>query len=109
MQQQKRNSLLTKKKEGFMFRIRKYHEKKVMSLTYDGENTFSVGIIAVGEFAFGALIDEYYRITSGEIDFWNDETERWVNYKESQEFKVKKGHNYKLKVDGVSSYICFYK
>ncbi len=92
-----------------MFKIRKYHEKKVMSLTYDGENSFSVGIVAVGEFSFGALINEYYRVTSGEIAFWNDETKEWVNYKEGQEFIAKQGHDFKLKANKVSSYICFYK
>ena len=92
-----------------MFKIRKYHEKKVMSLTYDGENSFSVGIVAVGEFSFGALIDEYYRVTSGEIAFWNDEAQEWVNYQEGQEFIAKQGHDFKLKANVVSSYICFYK
>jgi len=92
-----------------MFKVRKYHEKKVMSLTYEGENAFSVGIVAEGEFSFGALIDEYYKVTSGEISFWDDETQKWSDHKEGQEFLAKKGHDYKLKADKVSSYICFYK
>jgi len=91
-----------------MFKIRKYHEKKVMSLTYEGENAFSVGIVAEGEFSFGALIDERYRVTSGEIAFWSDETQEWKNYKVGEEFSVKKGHDFKLKAIQVSSYICFY-
>lgn len=92
-----------------MFKIRKYHEKKVMSLTYDGDNAFSVGIVSVGEFTFGALIDEYYKVTSGEIAFWSDETQEWKNCKEGQEFVAKQGHDFKLKTTEVSSYICFYK
>ena len=93
-----------------MFKIRKYHEKKVMSLTYDSEQkSFSVGIVAAGEFAFGALIDEYYRVTSGEISFWSDETQAWKTYTENDEFIAKQGHDFKLKSAQVSSYICFYK
>lgn len=92
-----------------MYKIRKYHEKRVMSLTYDGEKAFSVGIVAVGEFSFGALIDEYYKVTSGEISFWTDETKEWAIYKEGQEFIAKVGHDFKLKAEHVSSYICFYK
>ena len=92
-----------------MFKVRKYHEKKVMSLTYEGENAFSVGIVAVGEFSFGALIDEYYRVTSGEITFWNDEIKEWTSHKEGQEFIAKQGHDFKLKASQVSSYICYYK
>jgi len=93
-----------------MFKIRKYHEKKVMSLTYDGDKkSFSVGIVSAGEFAFGALIDEYYRVTSGEISFWSDETQAWKTHAEGQEFIAKQGHDFKLKADQVSSYICFYK
>jgi len=97
-------------KGGNMYKIRKYHEKKVMSLTYEQEkNSFSVGIVAVGEFSFGALIDEYYRVTSGEISFWTDENNEWKTCKEGEEFMVKKGHDFKLKTTEVSSYICFYR
>jgi len=81
-----------------------------MSLTYDSDqNSFSVGIVAVGEFAFGALIDEHYRVTSGKISFWSDETQNWKTYSENEEFIVKRGHDFKLKTDEVSSYICFYR
>ncbi len=97
-------------KGGNMYKIRKYHEKKVMSLTYErNQNSFSVGIVAVGEFAFGALIDERYRVTHGAISFWTDETNEWKTYKEGEEFMAKQGHDYKLKATEVSSYICFYK
>ena len=93
-----------------MFKVRKYHEKKVMSLTYESRATsFSVGIVAVGEFAFGALIDEYYRVTSGNIYFWNDEVKEGKFYSEGEEFIVKQGHNFKMKAEEVSTYICFYK
>jgi uncharacterized protein YaiE (UPF0345 family) len=92
-----------------MFKIRKYHEKKVMSLTYDGDKKpFSVGILAIGEFSFGALINETYRVTSGEISFWTDESNTWNVFKEGEEFTAHKGHDYKLKAEQVSSYICFY-
>ena len=93
-----------------MFKIRKYHEKKVMSLTYDGDqNSFSVGIVAVGEYAFGALVDEHYRVTSGEIHFWCDKTQAWTIHNKGGEFVAIQGHDYKLKAAQVSSYICFYK
>ena len=93
-----------------MYNVRKYHEKRVMSLTYDeGKKSFSVGIVAIGEFAFGALIDEYYRVTYGKISFWSDETQAWNIYGEGEEFIAKQGHDFKLKAAHVSSYICFYK
>jgi len=92
-----------------MYKIRKYHEKKVMSLTYEGEDqSFSVGIVAPGEFAFGAVVDEYYKVTSGELSFWEDGSE-WKTFKENEEFVAHESKDFKLKADKVSSYICYYK
>ena len=93
-----------------MYKLRKYHSDKVMSLTYDGDNeSFSVGIIAEGEFSFGAILKEHYRVTSGEISFWDGKNDNWTKYGVNEEFETSAGNDFKLKADKVSSYICFYK
>lgn len=80
-----------------------------MSLTHDGEKeAFSVGIVAPGEYGFGAIAKEHYRVTSGEISFWEEDGKQWKVCREGEEFKVVEHKDFKIKADKVSSYICFY-
>ena len=93
-----------------MYKLKEYHDKRVMSLTYDSEgDAFSVGIIAKGEFSFGAMVDEAYRVTSGKISFWEEGNEKWKECGLGDEFTTHKGKDFKFKTDEVSSYICYYK
>ena len=93
-----------------MYKLKEYHDKRVMSLTYDKDgNAFSVGIIAKGEFSFGAMVDEAYRVTSGKISFWEEGNDNWKECGLGDEFTTHKGKDFKFKTDEVSSYICFYK
>jgi uncharacterized protein YaiE (UPF0345 family) len=93
-----------------MYKLRKYHGDRVMSLTHEDDNqAFSVGIIAEGEFEFGAIVDEHYRVTSGKISFWEEGLDEWKTCETGEEFTAHAHKNFKLKADDVSSYICFYK
>jgi len=92
-----------------MYKLRKYHGDRVMSLTHeDDKQAFSVGIIADGEFEFGAIEDEKYRVTSGEISFWEEGMDGFKTFGLNEEFTAHAHKNFKLKANGVSSYICFY-
>ena len=92
-----------------MYRLRKYHEDRVQSLTYADEKTeFSVGIIAPGEYAFGAIKKEITTVTSGEISVWIEGNEHWHTYSKDSTFEIPEHSNFKYKVNKVSSYICFY-
>ncbi len=92
-----------------MYKIREYHGSKVMSLTHEEEsNSFSIGIVAKGEFEFGAISKERYRVTSGEIEFWEEDENHWRLIREGKEFSVATHKNFRMKADRVSSYICFY-
>jgi len=92
-----------------MYKIREYHGSKVMSLTNEEENnSFSIGIVSPGEFEFGAISKERYRVTSGEIEFWEEDENHWRLIREGKEFKVIDHKNFKMRTDKVSSYICFY-
>ncbi len=93
-----------------MFKLRKYHSDRVMSLTYEGDNqSFSVGILADGEFEFGAIVNEEYRVTSGKIGFWEEGMDGWQEFGEGETFTAHAHKNFKLKANAVSSYICYYK
>ena len=93
-----------------MYEIRKYHGDRVMSLTYDDENqSFSVGIIAPGEYEFGAIRKEIFTVTSGEISMRAEPGTDWMTYGVDETFSVPDHKDFSLKVDFVSSYICHYE
>ena len=93
-----------------MYELKKYHGDRVQSLTYEDSNTsFSVGIISPGEYEFGAIREESYVVTSGEIECWVEGKAEWSINGIDQKFSVPVNKNFKLKVNKVSSYICFYE
>ena len=93
-----------------MYEIRKYHGDKVMSLTYEGDKeSFSVGILAPGEYGFGSIKEEIFTVTSGMISVNVEGTDGWQEYKTGETFAVPAHRNFSLKVDEVSSYICYYR
>jgi len=93
-----------------MFELRKYHGDKVMSLTYDDKvQSFSVGIIAPGEYQFGSLKKEIFTVTSGKIGFWTEDEEEWTTCDLNESFSVPEGKNFKLTVIETCSYICHYE
>ena len=93
-----------------MYQLRKYHGDRVQSLTYaDDKVEFSVGIIAPGEYEFGAIKKEVTTVTSGEISVWVEGKERWVTYHKNDTFEVPAHKNFKFKVNEISSYICYYE
>jgi hypothetical protein len=92
-----------------MFELKKYHGDRVMSLTYEDENeSFSVGIISMGEYEFGAVKSEEFTVTSGVIRCWVEGDKGWITNKKGETFNVPSHKNFKLSVDKTSSYICYY-
>jgi len=93
-----------------MYQLRKYHGDRVQSLTYGDESqAFSVGIIAPGEYEFGAIKKEVTTVTLGAINVWVEGNDYWKTYSKGETFKIPEHKNFKFKVDAVSSYICIYE
>ena len=93
-----------------MYQLRKCHGERVQSLTYGDENQeFSVGIIAPGEYEFGAIKKEVTTVTLGEINVWVEGNNSWKTYTKNETFSTPEHKNFKFKVDKVSSYICIYE
>ncbi|NOX86494.1 MAG: pyrimidine/purine nucleoside phosphorylase [Chlorobi bacterium] len=92
-----------------MYQLRKYHGDRVQSLTYDdGKLAFSIGIIAPGEYEFGSIKKEIFTVTHGEISAWY-EGGAWTIASQGKGFEVPGHKNFKLKVEQVSAYICYYE
>ena len=93
-----------------MFELRKYHGDRVMSLTYeDDAQSFSVGILSPGEYQFGSIRSELFTVTSGAISLKVENNEKWTTHAEKENFAVPERKNFTLRVDKVSTYICYYK
>lgn len=93
-----------------MYQLRKYHGNRVQSLTYNDDNqSFSVGIIAPGEYEFGAIKKEVTTVTLGKIDVWVEGKGDWKSCSKGETFEIPEHKNFKFKVDKISSYICIYK
>ena len=93
-----------------MYQLRKYLGDLVQSLTYSDENQeFSVGIIAPGEYEFGAIKKEVTTVTLGAISVWIEGNDYWKTYSKGETFEIPEHKNFKYKVETVSSYICHYK
>lgn len=94
-----------------MFELKKYHGDKVQSLTYDDNQTsFSVGIIAPGEYEFGAMRKEIYTVTSGAIScVVEGDKVGQKTYQKNESFIVPYRKNFRLGVTQISTYICYYE
>ena len=95
-----------------MFKLRKYHNNRVQSLTYEGDEnskSFSVGIIYPGTYDFGSIQKEITTVTSGKISVWTSQTNKWETYQKDETFTIPEHTEFKFKCDEVSSYICFYE
>lgn len=81
-----------------------------MSLTYEDEsNSFSVGIIAPGEYQFGAIKREIFTVTHGQISSSVEDEKEWTAHGVNDQFIIPDHKNFKLKVKSISSYICHYE
>ena len=93
-----------------MFEVKKYHGDRVMSLTYDDDQqSFSVGILSPGEYAFGAIKRENFTVTSGVINAQVEGSDVWSTHGKNDTFVVPDHKNFKLSVNQVSTYICYYE
>lgn len=93
-----------------MYELRKYHGDRVQSLTYDDDKiAFSVGILSPGEYQFGAIKKEIFTVTSGVISAWSEDLDTWTTYRKGENFSIPSHKNFNLKVDEISTYICYYE
>ena len=93
-----------------MFKLRKYHDEKVQSLTYKGDDKeFSVGIIYPGTYEFGSIKKEINTVTAGRIKVWTETNHQWQEYSEGKKFTIPANTNFKFQCDEVSAYLCYYE
>lgn len=93
-----------------MYELRTYHGDKVQSLTYDdGKVAFSVGIISPGEYQFGSIKEEIFKVNHGLIYAWSEGDKEWKAFNIGETFVIPASKNFSLKVETTSAYICHYR
>lgn len=93
-----------------VYELRKYHGDRVQSLTYDDNMvSFSVGIISPGEYQFGSMKEEIFKVNFGAISAWTEGDKDWKTYKVGETFIIPASKNFSLKVEETSAYICHYR
>jgi len=93
-----------------MFKTNDYFEGNVKSIAFEtAEGNATIGVMAKGEYVFGTSTIEYMTVTSGVMNVLLPNETEWKEYKEFETFIVEKDKNFKVKVDGDTSYRCLYK
>lgn len=93
-----------------MFKTNEYFDGKVKSIAFETiDGTATIGVMAKGEYVFGTATIEYMTVTSGKMDVKLPGETQWKTYKEFETFIVPKDVKFNVKVDGDTSYRCFYK
>lgn len=92
-----------------MFKVNEYFEGKVKSIGFTtAEGPATVGVMAVGEYAFGTSTVEIMRIVSGVLSVMLPEEREWKSYGPGASFRVEAGVTFKVKADEETAYLCLY-
>ncbi len=93
-----------------MFKTNEYFDGKVKSIAFEtAECRATLGVMAKGEYVFGTSTIEHMTVTSGKMDVKLPGETKWKTYKEFETFIVPKDVKFNVKVDGDTSYRCYYK
>lgn len=93
-----------------MFKVNEYFDGKVKSIAFTtAEGPATVGVMAVGEYAFGTSTVEIMRVVSGGLQVMLPGEKAWAVYGPGTSFKVAAGVTFKVKADEETAYLCLYK
>lgn len=93
-----------------MFKTNEYFDGKVKSIAFEtADCPATIGVMEKGEYVFGTSTVEYMTVTSGKMDVKLPGETQWKTYKEFETFIVPKDVKFNVKVDGDTSYRCYYK
>lgn len=93
-----------------MFNTNEYFDGKVKSIAYQAKDArATIGVMAAGEYEFGTDTVEYMTVMSGEMSVLLPGETEWQTIKEFNTFIVDKNVKFKVKVDGDTTYRCYYK
>jgi purine/pyrimidine-nucleoside phosphorylase len=93
-----------------MFKVNEYFDGKVKSLAFQtGEGRATIGVMAAGEYEFGASTVEIMTVVSGTLSVKLPGSEVWKDYGTGASFTVDAGQKFQLKVAADAAYLCLYR
>ena len=93
-----------------MFKTNEYFDGQVKSIAFETvEGRATIGVMAKGEYVFGTSTIEYMTVTSGVMHVKLPGETQWKSFKEFETFIVPKDVKFNVRVDGDTSYRCYYK
>lgn len=92
-----------------MFKVNEYFDGKVASIGFQGEKLpATVGVMAVGEYAFDTSQHETMTVVSGALTVQLPGSEEWNTYNAGDSFEVAASEVFNLKVAVETAYLCTY-
>ena len=92
-----------------MFNTNEYFEGKVKSVAYENNTgKYTIGVMDNGEYEFGTSSNEEMTVVNGTLEVLLPGQETWSKYEAGDSFIVDSGIKFKVKANGVSSYLCRY-
>ena len=92
-----------------MFKINQYFDGKVASIGFQGAALpATVGLMAVGEFEFGASQRETMTVVSGALTVRLPGSDDWRTFTDGEQFIVAAGEKFQLRVATETAYLCTY-
>jgi len=93
-----------------MFKTNEYFDGKVKSIAFEtAEGPATVGVMAIGEYAFGTSCLEIMSVTSGALEVKLPNSEAWVVYGPGGQFTVEANQSFGVRTKVESAYLCLYK
>jgi uncharacterized protein YaiE (UPF0345 family) len=93
-----------------MFTVNQYFEGNVASIAFQTETLpATVGVMAIGEYEFGATQKETMTVVSGELMVKLPASQDWQTFSAGASFVVPANTSFQVKVAVESAYLCTYE
>ena len=93
-----------------MFKTNEYFDGKVASIAFQTATLpATVGVMAVGDFAFGTNQKETMTVVSGALTVKLPGSEEWQTFNAGEHFIVNANEKFQLKVAVETAYLCTYE
>jgi len=92
-----------------MFKMNEYFDGKVTSIGFQTATLpATVGVMAPGEYEFGASEKETITVVSGALTVKLTGSDDWNTFEQGDSFVVAAGNSFQLKVAVDTAYLCTY-
>ncbi len=92
-----------------MFKVNEYYDGKVKSIGFQTATLpATVGVMAPGEYTFGASERESMTVVSGVLTVKLPDENDWRAYRPGEGFEVAAGQSFDLRVAEDTAYLCTY-